>query len=95
MSPPEALSHSAERTHPELNGQGSVAKQANVVGIAEMNDHPDSGPPLLGHFISGNELQRRQVAALGKYCRSSPLVFSFVPRCQGEWGSQKKISSVH
>jgi hypothetical protein len=26
---------------------------------------------------------------LGKYCRSSPLVFSFVPRCQGEWGSQK------
>src|SRR6185312_3558704 len=25
----------------------------------------------------------------GKYCRSSPLVFSFVPRCQGLWGSQK------
>ena len=26
---------------------------------------------------------------LGKYWRSSPLVFSFVPRCQGEWGSAK------
>ena len=26
---------------------------------------------------------------LGKYWRSSPLVFSFVPRCQGECGSQK------
>ena len=26
---------------------------------------------------------------LGKYCRSRPLVFSFVPRCQGECGSQK------
>ncbi|WP_420715758.1 transposase [Streptomyces sp. SBT349] len=26
---------------------------------------------------------------LEKYCRSSPLVFSFVPRCQGECGSQK------
>src|SRR3954463_6684551 len=26
---------------------------------------------------------------LGKYCRSSPLVFSFVPRCHGLWGSQK------
>src|SRR3954464_890588 len=26
---------------------------------------------------------------LGKYWRSSPLVFSFVPRCQGLWGSQK------
>src|SRR4051812_24156633 len=25
----------------------------------------------------------------GKYWRSSPLVFSFVPRCQGLWGSQK------
>ena len=26
---------------------------------------------------------------LGKYWRSSPLVFSLLPRCQGEWGSQK------
>jgi len=26
---------------------------------------------------------------LGKYWRSSPLVFSLVPRCHGEWGSQK------
>src|SRR3954470_12086323 len=26
---------------------------------------------------------------LGKYCRRSPLVFSFVPRCQGLCGSQK------
>src|SRR3954454_12258846 len=25
----------------------------------------------------------------GKYCRSSPLVFSFVPRCHGLCGSQK------
>ena len=25
----------------------------------------------------------------GKYCRSSPLVFSLVPRCHGECGSQK------
>lgn len=24
----------------------------------------------------------RQVGALGKYCRSSPWVFSFVPHCQ-------------
>src|ERR1017187_1965611 len=26
---------------------------------------------------------------LGKYCRNKPLVFSFDPRCQGFWGSQK------
>ena len=25
----------------------------------------------------------------GKYCRIRLLVFSFVPRCQGHWGSQK------
>src|SRR6201989_451626 len=29
---------------------------------------------------------------LGKYWRSSPLVFSLLPRCQGACGSQKKIS---
>jgi hypothetical protein len=29
----------------------------------------------------------------GKYCRSSPFVFSFVPRCQGLWGSQKYTCS--
>jgi hypothetical protein len=30
-----------------------------------------------------------QVGALGKYWRSRPLVFSLLPRCQGECGSQK------
>ncbi len=29
---------------------------------------------------------------LGKYCRSSRLVFSLVPRCRGLWGSQKQTS---
>src|SRR5664279_499675 len=28
----------------------------------------------------------------GKYCRSNPLVFSLVPRCHGECGSQKYTS---
>lgn len=27
----------------------------------------------------------------GKYSRRSPLVFSLLPRCQGECGSQKQI----
>ena len=30
-----------------------------------------------------------QIGPFGKYCRSSPLVFSFVSRCQGLCGSQK------
>jgi hypothetical protein len=25
----------------------------------------------------------------GKYCRSSPFVFSLLPRCHGLWGFQK------
>src|SRR3954454_2589977 len=29
----------------------------------------------------------------GKYWRSSPLVFSFVPRCHGLWGSQKETAT--
>src|SRR5664280_1241115 len=28
----------------------------------------------------------------GKYCRSNPLVFSLLPRCHGECGSQKYTS---
>jgi hypothetical protein len=30
-----------------------------------------------------------QIGAFRKYCRSSPFVFSLVPRCHGECGSQK------
>ena len=37
---------------------------------------------------SSRECRDRSVP-LGKYWRSSPLVFSFVPRCQGLCGSQK------
>ena len=31
---------------------------------------------------------------LGMYWRNRPLVFSFEPRCQGEWGSQKKTGDA-
>src|SRR3954453_11783739 len=33
---------------------------------------------------------RDRSVPLGKYWRSSPLVFSLLPRCQGLWGSAKK-----
>jgi hypothetical protein len=32
---------------------------------------------------------RLRSVPLGKYWRSSPLVFCLLPRCQGECGSQK------
>src|SRR5205823_7226324 len=34
-------------------------------------------------------LMAARLVRFGKYWRSSPLVFSLVPRCQGERGSQK------
>ena len=33
-------------------------------------------------------VSRLMPVPLGKYWRSSPLVFSLVPRCQGDFGSQ-------
>ena len=37
---------------------------------------------------------RAQVVPFGKHCRSSPLVFSFVPRCHGLCGSQKQTATL-
>ena len=39
--------------------------------------------------VQVNRAVQAQVRAFGKYCLSSPFVFSFVPRCQGLRGSQK------
>src|SRR5215213_1811917 len=36
-----------------------------------------------------SSLTRSRLVPFGKYCRRSPLVFSLVPRCQGECGSAK------
>src|ERR1700758_4106300 len=51
---------------------------------------------LRGRSLSSAATQSRSVwlwtersVPLGKYWRSSPLVFSQVARCQGEWGAQK------
>ncbi|MDX3078631.1 transposase [Streptomyces sp. MI02-7b] len=35
------------------------------------------------------ELRRARSVPFGKYWRNSPFVFSFVPRCQGLYGSAK------
>ena len=66
-----------------------VAGQAILAGVFQSS------------VLRGRELRAAATAAissalcmlrsvpLGKYCRSSPLVFSFVPRCHGLCGSQK------
>jgi hypothetical protein len=50
---------------------------------------PGSLIELPSHFIELILSDGRKIHALGKYCRSNPLVFSLEPRCQGECGSQK------
>jgi len=64
------------------------------------------GPPLRGFAwrvieVQGDGIKARYGVSgtnqylLGKYCRSSPLVFSFTtPRCQGLCGSQKSSSGL-
>ena len=49
------------------------------------------GRPFSSAAISSSSTWLRAARSLpfGRYWRSSPLVFSFEPRCQGEWGSQK------
>lgn len=39
--------------------------------------------------LISSALHRDRSVPFGKYCRSRPLVFSLVPRCQGLWGSAK------
>ena len=38
---------------------------------------------LTSHFVQMSLRVHRQIGALGKYCLSRPLVFSFDPRCHG------------
>ena len=44
------------------------------------------------HRVQFDGPVRAEAVPFGKYCRSSPLVFSLVPRCHGLWGSQKYTS---
>jgi hypothetical protein len=55
---------------------------------------PKAAVEALLDRLQVGEREGAQVAALGKYCRSRPLVFSFVPRSQGLAGGAKKMPSA-
>ena len=67
--------------------------------LARAQESPESEPAdnRIAHiaggfrFTEGPSLARsvRDLFRAGKYCRSKPLVFSLLPRCQGLCGSQK------
>jgi hypothetical protein len=44
---------------------------------------------LVGDVVEVGLAVDAQVGDFGKYWRRRPFMFSLVPRCQGEWGSQK------
>ena len=50
---------------------------------------PPRPPPRTNYQTKGLGGAGERFVPFGKYWRSRPLVFSFVPRCQGLWGSQK------
>jgi transposase-like protein len=57
----------------------------------ERSSRHSRGRSLSSSVTSRSRLSvtRPRSLLLGKYCRSRPLVFSLVPRCQGEWASAK------
>src|SRR5260370_30110827 len=48
-----------------------------------------SAVEAVGDGIDSSWLEIERSVPFGRYCRSSPLVFSQVPRCHGLCGSQK------
>src|SRR3954451_15660331 len=64
----------------------SVSTSAGVFHPSALRGRPFS---VAATAASSSALWRARSVPLGKYWRSSPLVFSLVARCQGLRGSQK------
>jgi hypothetical protein len=64
---------------------------SHSLGRGLVTEH-DTGP-VVELPCDAAQVSRGVVGALGKYWRSNPFVFSLVPRCQGECGSQKYTSN--
>ena len=58
-------------------------------GVLQSRALPWSCIQRVSDGLQGFGAMLAEIGSLGKYCRSSPLVFSFVPRCHGLCGSQK------
>src|SRR5919106_3239036 len=77
------------RRSADSSGQCNSSSAISSVGFAKPGR-------LRGRSLSSSATVSRSATVtvaksvpFGKYWRSNPLVFSFEPRCQGAWGSQK------
>jgi RNA polymerase sigma factor (sigma-70 family) len=71
-----------------------AATEREVAAWLQSQSDPHSDPEQVTRENSFTERRRSVQDAdrpvfFGKYCRNSPFVFSFEPRCQGLCGSQK------
>jgi hypothetical protein len=89
---------SARREGPRRR-RSSQRLPVHGVRMQAMNAAGDAQRRVLrGRLLRRPSTERRSAAAwidrsvpLGRYCRSSPLVFSLLPRCQGLAGSARKM----
>ena len=94
--PKDVVHHSDQGSQPRFNR--SSQRPCGPLAGARQNASAGVFQPrvLRGLVLSASATASRasvlwalRSVPFGKYCRSSPLVFSFVPRCHGLCGSQK------
>ena len=77
----------------ELAGSaGDEQCSHGLLGCLVAEDEPGSLVEFAGDSPRSRAVWTERSVCFGKYWRSSPLVFSLRPRCQGECGSQKYTS---
>ena len=89
---PDAKLEAAVKRLREGNSQRAAAKAVGVsANRLRRFTYGHKLAERVGHAWVMTDERPRRVPTLpfGKYCLSSPLVFSFVPRCHGLCGSQK------
>ena len=72
-----------------LRGLLHVARGRGLGGSLPVEGASGPGVESFGDGVAVGWASSRRSLPLGQYWRSSPLVFSLVPRCHGECGSQK------
>jgi putative transposase len=84
--------------HDDLVDRVFTASAPNVVWLTDITEHNTAEGKLYlcaikdvfsATALISSALQRDKSVPFGKYCRSSPFVFSLLPRCQGLCGSAK------
>src|SRR5215216_7671514 len=86
----------SEGRRPKRDQRSASACSRRSISSASLSAGVAKPSVLRGRRLSFSAISSRcswpipaRLVPFGKYWRSRPLVFSFEPRCQGLWGSQK------